>query len=279
LPASDEAFDKSKPTPTVSLDQAMTPQGAGSLTPLGGIVLTAALFGRNLLHLHRPTAEDRDEDLNGGFWTRHRNLESVLLNMSLGLPDSLRLPAGLPDPNVVFLNMSIHTSAICLHQAAIFKAEKYRLPITIINESKIRCVTAAAEIATVMRMISHLDLATVSTIKVTSQASACANRPILQMNPFISFCVYVAARVFVQYLKTQPKDQQMNSSLQFLLQAMQALRRKNPLTESFLVQLDLDLESAGVLGLQTKSYFHPSPSGPVSQPPLAKDLVFTEHNE
>jgi hypothetical protein len=67
------------------------------------------------------------------------------------------------------------------------------------------------------------------------------------MNPFISFCVYVAARVFVQYLKNRPKDQQMNSSLQFLLQAMQALRRRNPLTESFLVQLDIDLETAGLL--------------------------------
>jgi hypothetical protein len=73
------------------------------------------------------------------------------------------------------------------------------------------------------------------------------------MNPFISFCVYVAARVFVQYLKTRPKDQQMSSSLQFLLQAMQALRRKNPLTESFLVQLDLDLESAGI-NMQEKPY-------------------------
>jgi hypothetical protein len=74
------------------------------------------------------------------------------------------------------------------------------------------------------------------------------------MNPFISFCVYVAARVFVQYLKTRPKDQQMNSSLQFLLQAMQALRRKNPLTESFLVQLDLDLESAGIPNMQQQPY-------------------------
>jgi hypothetical protein len=79
------------------------------------------------------------------------------------------------------------------------------------------------------------------------------------MNPFISFCVYVAARVFVQYLKTRPKDQQMNSSLQFLLQAMQALRRKNPLTESFLVQLDLDLESAGLQNTQTKPYAPPNP--------------------
>jgi hypothetical protein len=73
------------------------------------------------------------------------------------------------------------------------------------------------------------------------------------MNPFISFCVYVAARVFVQYLKTRPNDQQMNSSLQFLLQAMHALRRKNPLTESFLVQLDLDLESAGIQNFQAKT--------------------------
>lgn len=82
------------------------------------------------------------------------------------------------------------------------------------------------------------------------------------MNPFISFCVYVAARVFVQYLKTRPGDQQMKSSLQFLLQAMQALRRKNPLTESFLVQLDLDLESAGLQGFQTKPYAPPSKVSP-----------------
>jgi hypothetical protein len=78
------------------------------------------------------------------------------------------------------------------------------------------------------------------------------------MNPFISFCVYVAARVFVQYLKTRPKDQQMNSSLQFLLQAMQALRKKNPLTESFLVQLDIDLESAGIMSAQHKPYLPPT---------------------
>ena len=79
-----------------------------------------------------------------------------------------------------------------------------------------------------------------------------------QMNPFISFCVYVAARVFVQYLKTRPKDQQMTASLEFLLQAMQAIRRKNRLTESFLVQIDLDLESAGLEGIQQRANTQPS---------------------
>jgi len=71
------------------------------------------------------------------------------------------------------------------------------------------------------------------------------------MNPFISFCLYVAARVFVQYLKSRPEDTQTGDSLRFLLSAMNALKRKNPLTESFLVQLDVDLES---LGLRNPSF-------------------------
>jgi hypothetical protein len=61
------------------------------------------------------------------------------------------------------------------------------------------------------------------------------------MNPFISFCLYVAARVFVQYLKSRPGDEQVRASLQFLLTAMGHMKKKNPLTESFLVQLDVDL--------------------------------------
>lgn len=66
------------------------------------------------------------------------------------------------------------------------------------------------------------------------------------MNPFVAFCLYVAARVFVQYLKAHKDDSAVISSLQFVLAAMQALKAKNPLTESFLVQLDMDLEASGL---------------------------------
>jgi hypothetical protein len=72
------------------------------------------------------------------------------------------------------------------------------------------------------------------------------------MNPFIAFCLYVAARVFVQYLKTHKDDATVISSLQFLLAAMQALKAKNPLTESFLVQLDVDLEGSDIRVPSTK---------------------------
>jgi len=161
LPASEEAFLRSKPQRTLSLLESMNPEGAASLSSFAGVCLMACLFGRNLTHLHRPDPNDRDDDLNGEFWKRHRNLDNILLNTSLSLPSHLRLPAGVANANIVFLNMNIHTSTICLHQAAIFKADKNRLPPSIASESKTRCILAAAEIASIMRMVSHLDVATV----------------------------------------------------------------------------------------------------------------------
>lgn len=86
------------------------------------------------------------------------------------------------------------------------------------------------------------------------------------MNPFISFCLYVAARVFVQYLKSRPDDSQTGDALRFLLSAMNALKRKNPLTESFLVQLDVDLEGLGMRNPKYKSVFAYSDDN-VSLPP------------
>lgn len=235
LPASDEAFEMSKPETVQSLADAMSPTGASKLSPFAGVVLMACLFGRNLIHLHRPDADDRDNDLNGEFWKRHRTMDNILLNTSLSMPSHLKLPSGLSNPNIVFTNMNIHTSTICLHQAAIYKADKNHLPASISAESKVRCISAANEVASIMRMISHLDLSA--------------------MNPFISFCLYVAARVFVQYLKSRPEDSQTGDSLRFLLSAMNALKKKNPLTESFLVQLDVDLEGLGMRNPKYKSVF------------------------
>ena len=50
----------------------------------------------------------------------------------------------------------------------------------------------------------------------------------------------------MQYLKSRRTDTTVRSSLQFLLSAMSALKAKNPLTESFLVQLEVDLEGSGL---------------------------------
>ena len=169
LPANEEAFNKSKPERSMSLADVMGGEGVPQLSPFGGVILMACLFGRNLTHLHRPNEEDKDHDLNGDFWKRHRALDNILLNTSLSLPPHLRLPAGIHEPNIVFCNMSIHTSTICLHQAAIFKADKNRMPAQISAESKRRCIVAADQITNIMKMVASVDLSVVSRCFSTSQ--------------------------------------------------------------------------------------------------------------
>ncbi|EEH08043.1 binuclear zinc transcription factor [Histoplasma capsulatum G186AR] len=223
LPASDEAFFNSKMQQTYTLASLTAGENISTLSSLAGLVLIACIFGRNLHHLHRTTPDDTDHDLNGGFWRRHRALDNILLNTSLALPSHLRLPEGINDSSVVFLNLCIHSSTICLHQAAIFKAEKNDMPSQIAAEGKRRSIVAADQITSIMKMASHIDLTLI--------------------NPFVAFCLYVSCRVFLQYLKCRPDDGSAHSSLQFLLAAMNVLKHKIPLTESFLMQLDADLEA------------------------------------
>lgn len=173
LPATEEAYVKSKPQQTPTLSEVLAGEGASALSPFGGVVLMACIFGRNLTHLHRPDPHDNDGDLNGEFWKRHRTIDNILLHTSLSLPSQLRLPSGISDANIVFCNMCIHTSTICLHQAAIFKAEKNQMPNQIIAESKRRCIIAADQIASIMKMVSHMDL---SAVRIIYRYMGCWNQ-------------------------------------------------------------------------------------------------------
>ena len=161
LPCSDEAFEQGLQTSAMSLAQALGSTNAKDLSPFAGVVVVTSIFGQALTHLHRPDAEDHEENIDGPFWKRHRNLDGRLLNMFLFLPYHLRLPMAQPTSNTVFLNMCLHAATICLHQVAIFKAEKYGLH-SVLEESQMRCMTAAGEINTIMRSIVHIDLTPVS---------------------------------------------------------------------------------------------------------------------
>lgn len=64
--------------------------------------------------------------------------------------------------------------------------------------------------------------------------------------------------MFVQYLKSRPNDTVVQSSLNFIIAALNALKNKNPLTETFLVQLEVDMEGIsfkGSQGLTKRTYY------------------------
>ena len=162
LPASDEAFENSVPQQTQPLSESMTPRQIASLSPVGGVVLIAHYLSQNLIHLHRPGPHEQEGDLQGDFWKRHRKMDNALLTTALSLPSHLKFPAGIRNANVIFLNLVLHSATICLHSAAIFKAEHNDLPPSIVEQSNTRSLLAAAEITTIMRFTSHLDVASVS---------------------------------------------------------------------------------------------------------------------
>lgn len=165
LPATEDAFERSIPQETLSLEETLNSEGDPSLSSFGGVIVMSYLFGRNINHVHQPGPDDRPFDLQGEFWKRHRELDNVLLKVSLSLPDHLRLPAGIRDTNTVFLNMKIHTSTICLHQAAICTAEAHGLQDSAVVESRTRSLVAALEIANIMRLVSHIDVTSVSWVR------------------------------------------------------------------------------------------------------------------
>lgn len=161
LPSSEEAFELGIPQPGNSLADAMTPEGAGGLSPFGGVILSATLYGHNFDHLHRRGPDERPEDQNGEFWKRHRRMDNVLSNTFMFMPDHLRLPTGLRNMSIVFIHMNVHASSICLHQAAIMMAAKHKLTPSIRHHSHTRCLNAAEEITSIMRLICHVDVSTV----------------------------------------------------------------------------------------------------------------------
>jgi len=145
----------------MALSEALSSGEHSEMSSLTGMVLSSYMCGKILHHLHRVHPNDHEEDLNGTFWSRHREIDNTLSNISLNLPSHLRLPAGIDEPNTLFLNICLHTITTCLHQTAIFKADTNKLPQSVSVQSMIRCITSGAEIASIMKMAIQTDMSTV----------------------------------------------------------------------------------------------------------------------
>jgi len=207
LPSSEEAYELGITENSISLKEALSPAGAARLSPFGGVILSACLFGHNFEHIHGKGPNEHPEDLiNGDFWKRHRKMDNILSNTFMFLPDHLRLPGGIRDLNVVFLHMNIHASTICLHQTAVAAAEKHGIERGFISKCETRSLMAAEEIASTMRLITHMDAT--------------------YMNSWMGFCLYVASGVFIHDLMKGTERVESRNSLEFLLAAMRAIGSK-----------------------------------------------------
>jgi hypothetical protein len=66
------------------------------------------------------------------------------------------------------------------------------------------------------------------------------------MNIWVSFNLYVATGVLIEGCHSRETSQESRSNLDFLLTALQAIGRKHIVTQAFIAQLKIDLETAGI---------------------------------
>ncbi|KAG4025268.1 hypothetical protein MFRU_062g00210 [Monilinia fructicola] len=227
LPCSNDAFDLGIEEKTCSLADALTPEGASTISSFAGVVLSACLFGQNTEHMFKSGPSEGTNDVaNGEFWKRHRKMDNVLSSTFMFLPDNLRLPAGLRDPNIVFFHMNIHCSTICLHQGAVLTAERENISHSFIKQSEARSLMAAEEITNLMRLVSHLDAS--------------------KMSSWIGFCLYVASGVILQDVRKDKPNPQSASNLEFMVAAMKAVGKKHVIAKHFAAQLELEIGTQGI---------------------------------
>lgn len=159
-----DALDGDQPPPPTRLqlkDALRQPLVSGSImySAFAGAVVMAGFCGRCLRHLQRAHKAHAENDYTYDFWSNHYSID-LAINQTLLSPlkhlniaidtDSIE---GMTDPNTIFLNMNMRATTICLHQAAVVQAERSTLPATLIAESESRSLTAAQEIANIMKLV------------------------------------------------------------------------------------------------------------------------------
>ncbi|KAG0646173.1 Citrinin biosynthesis transcriptional activator ctnR [Hyphodiscus hymeniophilus] len=240
LPAPEEAFQSCTETLSPFLREAMTLEGAATLSPFAGLVAMTGICSQRLTNIRRFGLANTD---HREFW-RTGTLDSNLVR-PLIIPSHLRVPAPKWDPNLYFLNMVGHASTIGVHQMALAMAGADSLHRDAMRDSERVRVESAIEIASIMRSSCHVDLSAI--------------------NPFTSFCLYVAAAA-LKRTKIIELDEHQKNSLQFLLTAMNYLEEVNPMTTAFKRDLETEFPdlTASLSGLDVASEIDKDGSSPES---------------
>ncbi|KAH9219389.1 fungal-specific transcription factor domain-containing protein [Leptodontidium sp. 2 PMI_412] len=227
MPASEECFERGIPHESVSLAAARSPEGGRNLSPFGGLLLSTALYGFNHQHVYQAGVDDRPEDVeNGKFWKRHRILDNAITNTFMFLPEHLRLPDAGHNMTSVFTHISLHTLVILLHQIAIGQAVTNNLDAGVVEQSQARILMAAEEIVSILRLVS--------------------NQEAVEMASWAGFCLFVAAKVFLKDHNSAPLHYSPSANIQFLISIMKTIGLQYPITDYFVAQLELEVQTAGI---------------------------------
>ncbi|KAL8389192.1 hypothetical protein RB599_010993 [Gaeumannomyces hyphopodioides] len=291
LPCPEDAYERGQEQEMGKLPSLFT-DGSVAYSPLSSAVGICHIFNLLLAHVNRARANDGGGDLeHGAFWRRHREIDNLLLSglMSLpacrsrpcvggGHPHHRRRPGPhdwqLGGPMHVRLNM--HASVICLHMAAVDRAEAHGLAADIKRTSHARVLMSAHEIVKITRGMAAA-AAAASSAPQPPQPSQAAKAPTLYLHraPLAALALYCAAMAYMMLIKDSeggsggdsnntPSSSSSSSSpsssppsspeqwpgcrenLEYIIRRTETVGASHPIARAFLLQLVLDLEHHGI---------------------------------
>ncbi|KAF4462885.1 Zn(II)2Cys6 transcriptional activator [Fusarium albosuccineum] len=263
LPSSEDAFLSDRKEEAPFLEDVFT---GAQYTGFAGTVITCQIFKIILRHVHRSRPDDRCDDvMNGSFWTRHRELDNTLSSLFMFLPEKFRLPENIRDASALHFNLNLHASVICLHHAAVEKAEKHNLPDHVKQNSIARLRASAEEVVSIIRLNTHAAL--------------------FFRSPLCALSLYCTTTVYVYLAKQNPTSGLTSidlSNLDLIVQSMEAIARTHTITRAFLQQACLDIENHGLeLSIRMpnlKKYRTAFSQGKSHIPMLVRNAI-TKHTE
>ena len=145
LPSSLSIPDPSQP-PMPSLDNARMVYGTNRISSFAGIVLMVSLYRRCSSHAKSCSESPSARGSGYGFWEHHYEIDRDLKSCSDTLIGTVGAQGLLNDDFALALSLNLCAIEICLHEAAIAKADTDGLPKSLVTECNNRCCQAAARI-------------------------------------------------------------------------------------------------------------------------------------
>ena len=142
LPSPPECTQSTMP----SLKNAPTLYETGGIPSFTGLVLMVSLYRRCLNHIKSSLETESAGASRYSFWEHHYGIDKDLQNCSDALIGKMDPQELLDDDFALALNLNLCAIDICLHEAAIMKAEREGLPKTLSAECSNRCSQAAMRI-------------------------------------------------------------------------------------------------------------------------------------
>lgn len=140
--------------PMPSLNNAKVLYGTDYLSSFTGVVLMVSLYRRCSTHVE--LSLDNESAGSGStysFWEHHYSIDKDVKACGDALMGTEDAQALLQDEIALALSLNLSAIDICLHEAAIVKADKDGLPKALITECNSRCGEAAMRIAEKVSLI------------------------------------------------------------------------------------------------------------------------------